>query len=347
MAIKPHNGFMDELGLASAVIRTVIVDRKLKDKSDPITMAELTGATLLSSKDVREEIGKLIDEGDIRLQAGELDQAGSFRVTGLVLILEADQKTLPLDKPVPPDTSSPTQRREETGKDDIELAGYRYYGTVEYDGEQGDPAFNLVMDIEQVETKEKKEGAFKGSYPTREEAWRNFDNVAQVDARGAEGKCEYIDTDGTIWFAELYEDEGLKLLDISRKRLGESVFTMFSEGQAFDTDTEAWDYWDEFCGKVQDDVSQTSTEEDLGVPDHPWDSEEAPALHGSFELKDVGEVAYEYWKDFSDGNDWIRFTSGEKVRTFSIASADWPRKPAMEKAIISFGEGLDWSEAEE
>jgi hypothetical protein len=327
-------------GPIPGIIRSIIADRELKANDEPITLSEIADASSAKHDDIIAAL-EVLEELKLIQVNGDIKTAGSFFVTRCTFHLTACQMTLPLEKPpTPPDVSSPTKVREETNKDEVKLGETIYLGVLDYNGEQGDPLYHLSASCHPVGKPEEVTQLIEDvSYQAKADAWNHFDNFISRYARTEIGEQLYMDAEGVIWHAKLSDcsdpsEEGKIHLLITSKAPDEDLSTNRFE-DVFTLASEAWECVDDYLASPQTEDGESDPQPE------PWGDKE-PNITGDFEAK-IGPVYYELWQNCPDGNDWIRYTCGEQVRHFSIASKDWTSKKPLEEVVISYEQDIDWS----
>jgi len=266
MAIKIHQGFkLPGKGLSTTAIMSLLTERVIKGDDDSILISELQSLTAETRENVIADLRFLCEKGWLKIKNGEWEEAGSIRIEGFCIDIGVDQMTLGV-QPTAPTTGSPTTKREETGIDEVDLGGFRYFGTVDFDGSDPDgPKFELIIQKQEISTPPAEATDVYGRrLDTRERAWTEFDNFVQKDSRENTGDQIYLALGGTEWTMEVrtikdpfgpdeLPEKNIQLT-IFRQASDEATSTKVVE-EAFESHGEAWNYVDEYLGPIETELA--------------------------------------------------------------------------------------------
>ncbi len=322
-----HEGFkVPGRGLVAAAIMSYFTDKVIKDDEDEIRISELTSLTSATYEQVIEELKFLETKNWLKIANGDWEEAGSLRIEGWQIIVGIDQMTLPRPSaPNPPNTSSPTLRREETNKDEVILGDKIWFGTVEYNGLQGEPQFALSISSAPKDDPGSAEIVLEDTLGDREAAWRHFDNFVSYQSRGMEMMQVWVAADGAKWKCQVEgnddpnideDHEPIKFgLSILRTLPGEATSTLVVD-EIFDSQVLAWQYVDDYLSTNVPNESPTIeplAPEEAGV----GNSDRSPTITES-----TMGVKWRYWNNMPDGNDHFELDLPDGTETVRIISEE-------------------------
>lgn len=254
MATKIHEGMKYAgHGLTAPAIATKMIDQIIKGDDDSIEICELVSHCSDTRENVLAAINLLVDKGNLRITGADLEDAGSFRIKNWRIDIEVDQRTLPYNKPTTPNVETEAFARREEGYDSVVRGSQQFDGHVEYNGEWSPGGYELTINTMVIGEQ----------FKSMEDAWRHFDNYVQREARQTTLSQTYTNAVETVWTAEIGVIHDAFTLKIHRKAQ-EDATSMLVVDEAFDTQTEAWTFVDEYLnspGVLDVAEEETSVEE--------------------------------------------------------------------------------------
>jgi hypothetical protein len=260
-------------GPTPAIILSIVFDRILKRDSDPITVSELCSETSETPDRIVDALRELDAIGRIRFTGAPLEEAGSFSIKGFAITMESDQMAFPRDEPQPDEgmkaNDLAANPRLDTGDDDVDRGNFRYFGHVEYNGETGGGHYQLGINRLRLEVPDpENEDVFFGDFDSKEDAWRFFDNFVSKDSRDQTQEMVYAEPSGEVWRCELEfkpkdqddaDSEEISVLKMYFTGIGDDTSTLKVE-EKFDTESEAWNYADEYLKPVETEAEPVALE---------------------------------------------------------------------------------------